>query len=625
MIHQAQSGHPGVVSGLAPAIYVLFTKHLLISRKHPNWINRDRLVFSCGHASALLYSILYLTKNGFSVEDLKNFRQINSCTPGHPEKNIFQGIECTTGPLGQGVANGVGLAWASNYWQKHALLKKYIVNHWVYLICSDGDLQEGISYEAMNFAGVHKLKKLIVLYDSNNIQLDGSTKKVWVENIKLRFQAAQWNYILVTNGNDTRQINDAIITAKNNLQPTIIEIKTIIGEGLPQAGTALVHGTPPSQSDLQIAGNFFNFSIKEVKNFYISPKIIQHFQKLVINRGERAYQQWVRITHAHPINDAHLVAGNNLLKKINIPKITTAQSTRESSLIILQQIYQKSIWWVGGAADLASSCKTPWVRNQQIIWYGVREHAMIGINNGIALHSQFIPFAATFLAFSDYAKPAIRMAAMMKLNTLFIFSHDSLLVGEDGPTHQPIEQLIMLRAIPNVTVLRPADFNEVWGCYQLIIKKIITGPVCLVLSRAPVPQLNNSRSNITSGAYVIYRSCPQNKHQIIIFATGSEVALAIKIAQILVKNYQLTTKVISLVSWKLFLKWEDRAKKKIYDNYQSYTVSLELSSTWGWKKIAQLNIGVDHFGFSGKSNDIIKKIKWTPQHLSKLIAQKVMS
>ncbi len=474
MIHEASSGHPGIVLGAAPILYTLYAHHMNIDPEHPDYFNRDRFVMSAGHGSALLYSILYLA--GFiSLEDIKQFRQIDSITPGHPEVGVTPGVDCSTGPLGQGIATSVGMAMAEA--NLHARYPE-LIDHYTYVLCGDGDLMEGISYEACSLAGTLKLNKLIVLFDSNNICLDGKVSDSFNENIAMRFISQGWNVLTVEDGNHYEAINKAIEEAKTSTdKPTIIQVKTVIGKYSLLEGTNKVHGSPLTEEDITQLKE--KLDIRDIP-FAISQNIVEEFQYILNSRCDHLYDKFMeKLTTMEEDVQKEISYFMNPNKKIEVKDLyydapeSLLESTRETSSKILNAIVPNSPYLIGGAADLFGANKT-FIKEGGVfssdnylgknIYYGVREHAMAAISNGLAL-SGFRPYLSTFLAFADYLKPSLRLSAMMNLSNIYIFSHDSISVGEDGPTHQPVEQLLMLRSLPNLDVFRPADANETIGSY----------------------------------------------------------------------------------------------------------------------------------------------------------------
>lgn len=618
MIYGAGSGHPGIALDAAPIIYTLFKNHINISLEDDKWINRDRFVLSCGHASALLYSTLYLC-GLLKLDDIKKFRQINSKTPGHPEYNKTPYVDMTTGPLGQGFGAAVGLALAEKY--LNANCKKQInsgklIDHYTYCLCSDGDLMEGVTYETASFAGINKLGKLIILYDSNDTSLDGNTNKIFSENIKMRFEAMNWQYILVKDGEDTDKIDAAITLAKETLdKPTIIEVKTIIGKGSKYENSNIIHGLKLKEQDVIDLKTSYGF-----RNIpFIVPKdSADYFKNEFENRVKPKYVEWYNIFKEMSKNKKFIPFMNNLFGdniKINLSVKELEKldiDLRTLNGIIMNKISEISYNFLGGSADLSSSCKTYLVNSSdnlenafgQNIWFGVREHGMAAISNGLAL-SNLLPFTSTFLAFSDYMRPSIRLACMMNLPVTYIFTHDSIFVGADGVTHQPIEQLSNLRSIPNMTVYRPADRVELLSSWESILKR--KKPACLVLPRTDeLYQIKASKEGSKKGGYII-KSETGRLHGIII-ATGTEVATAVKISDDLEKK-GINIRVISMPSKELFEQNKDEYKKELFP-IGIKVIVLEAGSKIGWESFVynqKYLITIDEFGVSGNVEDIKKE------------------
>ncbi len=633
MINKANSGHPGIALGIAPILYTLFTKHINLNPRLEKWQNRDRFILSAGHGSAILYVILHLCGYEISLSELKNFRQVNSITPGHPESFLTPGVEAITGPLGQGIGIGVGCALAETIQAaKYNKIENKIVDHYTYLITSDGDLQEGASYEAMSLAGHWKLNKLIVFFDSNDIQLDGKVSISQSENMKKRFESFNWNYILVRDGNNVSEIDKAIIEAKKNKdKPTIIEVKTIIGYGATYAGTSQVHGAPLGKD---IENLYQNLNWNE-KPFTIPNHIYKDFRTNFQKRGNKKFNSWIKQLqeYSKQYPNEHKEFLNIIENKVEfnykelfkfVPKGN--QATRVSSGTIINTLANIYPNLIGGSADLASSTKIigangtyQWNnRNGRNISYGVREFAMTTINNGLAIHGGVIPFCGEFLVFSDYMKPGIRLASMMELQIIYALTHDSILIGEDGPTHQPIEQLAMFRAQPNLNVFRPADFKETLAGYILALKYSRKTPTILALSRQDLPQLDETNiEKSLKGAYIISEELGS---KITIIATGSEVSLALEIKKELIKT-GVKTNIVSMPCQELFDSQLEIYKNSIIPK-NHLKISLEFGSTFGWSKYTGeygLNIGINTFGVSGKAEDILEKFKLSKKFLTKKI------
>lgn len=617
MIKNANSGHPGIALGAAPILYTLYAHHLKIDPKDPTYFNRDRFVMSAGHGSALLYATLYLAGYDITLDDLKDFRKINSITPGHPEYKKTPGVDMTTGPLGQGFATAVGMAIAERY--LNSLTNKYkenLIDYYTYVLCGDGDLMEGVSYEATALAGHLKLNKLIVLYDSNNISLDGETSQSTNENLTLRFNANNWNVITVENGESIESINKAIEQAKTETEkPTIIEVKTTIGKYSELAGTNKVHGTVLTDEDITKIKE--ELEIRDIP-FTISQTAIDDFRYLINERCENLgdkFEKEIEKLNEETLN--YLISEDKSLEftdiEYTLPE-NNMEATRVTSGKILSSIVKKYPFVLGGAADVFSPTKT-YVEDVgdfskenpsgQNIWYGVREHAMAAISNGLALCG-LKPYAATFLAFSDYMKPAMRLSAMMNLPVTYILTHDSISIGKDGPTHQPVEQLISLRATPNMDVFRPADVNEVIGCYRIILEKA-SSPSALILSRNDMPILDcTNASSIEKGGYIVKDF--QNHKNGIIISSGEELHLAIQIANDL-QAKGIDIRVVSMPNLERF----SNQPKEYLDEVLPVEIKkivIEASSSYSWNKIVfnpKYLITLDEFGKSGSKDEVYKE------------------
>lgn len=621
-INKAKSGHPGIVLGAAPMAYTLFTNHLTINPEVDKWINRDRFILSAGHGSALYYSLLHLSGFKITIDGLKKFRSCGSITPGHPESDITTGVDATTGPLGQGLAMSVGQALAQTH-----LASKYnkpdfnLIDHYTYVICGDGDLQEGVAQEAISLAGHWKLNKLIVLFDSNDVQLDDDVKVAQSEDIKGKFIAANWNYLKVEDGNDITAINNAINQAKtSNDKPSLIEIKTIIGFGTTKQGTSSVHGAPIGNDTDNLKRNL-NWEHPE---FHVPNEVYEDFNENVKQRGIEQYNKWVELfkqyevkypTEAKQLNLA--IHGNFRIKKEDFTDLLTninninAEATRISSGKIVDRISQLQPNWIGGSADLSGSTKAKGAegtyqatnRLGRNIAYGVREFAMSAINNGIYLHGGLLPFTSGFFVFADYMKAAMRLSSLMQLPIIYILSHDSIAVGEDGPTHQPVEQIAMLRSQPNLKVYRPCDFKETLGSYIQALNEKHT-PSVILISRQDLPQLSTtSIENVEKGAYIINQ---QDNAKLCLIATGSEVSLALKVQEKL-NEKKINSKVVSMVCQENFDSQTKQYQQQVLCDHNLKKVSIEVATTFGWTKYTGndgLNIGLDSFGMSGKYEDV---------------------
>lgn len=627
MINKAKSGHPGIVLGASPIIYTLYTKHLNISPKNPKWFNRDRFILSAGHGSAMLYAINHLSKFDLSLEDLINFRKLNSKTPGHPEYELKHGIETTTGPLGQGLAMSVGFAIAEEMLRAKFNKPKFdIVNHYTYTLCGDGDLQEGVAQEAMSLAGRLNLNKLIVLFDSNDIQLDGPTNLTINEDYKKKMDSIGWDYILVKDGNNVDEIDKAITKAKENNHPTLIEIKTIIGLGLPNQGSNKVHGSAPSDEDRLYLAKKLNWTYKP---FELDDDIYNHFKENVYNRGNKLALEYekelTKYAKKYPKLNKEF---NNYLNndiKLDFNKYKKLfdlkpNATRNISGKIIDELSNEYKNIVGGSADLISSTKAKGAdgnfdinnRSGRNINYGVREHAMGSINNGILLHGGLRPFGAGFFVFSDYMKPPMRLSALMNIPNIYVFTHDSMAVGEDGPTHEPIEQLAMLRSIPNFNVIRPCDVTETICAWKWAIESNDT-PTAIILTRQNVSNLKGSSSKeFNKGAYIISKE--EKKLDGVLIATGSEVELALE-AKELLKKEGYDIRVVSMPSQYLFEKQSPKYQESILPKLGVPIMSVELATTFGWHKYADYCFGVDRFGLSAPFKDILKELDFTKENI----------
>ncbi len=631
MIYNAGSGHSGIVLGAAPIIYTLYAYHMNISTSDPNWVNRDRFVMSAGHGSALLYATLYMAGYDLTRNDLRNFRKIGSKTPGHPEVGVTPGVDMSTGPLGQGIASAVGMAIAEKMLKsKYPLPKKNrfdkdrsLIDYRVYTLCGDGDLMEGISYEAASLAGTLKLDNLIVLYDSNGITLDGKTDVAFKENVLERFRSMGWYTDIVKNGLVVSDIDKAIAKAKQSGKPSIIEIRTIIGIGSSLAGTNEIHGKPLEKEDMEQLKTGLGISNTP---FFTDEEAMENFRTKITSRSSKKYQEWVQNYRDYVTNNLngepkpldYLFGKNELIDITNIDfEFHEKEATRVTNGIVMNQIAAKVPTLVGGSADLSSSTKaylkdledfTSSNTSGRNIWFGVREHVMGAILNGLAL-SKLKPFGSTFLVFSDYLKPAIRLAALMNLPVTYIFTHDAINVGQDGPTHEPIEQLAMLRSIPNHYVFRPADGKEIVGSWSYILNS--PHPNTIALSRVETNQLEKSNINGTlHGGYIIEKET-EILHGIII-ATGSEVMTAIQIKNELYKNYHLDLRIVSMPCRELFLKQEEQYKKEVLPK-GIRTIVIEAGSSMGWESFVydpKYLITVNQFGASGTKEEVLSFLEF---------------
>ena len=614
-VQKANSGHPGMPMGMSDVATVLFRYFLKFNPNNPDWLNRDRFILSAGHGSMLLYSLLHLTGyKSISLSSIKKFRQLNSICAGHPEYHPKTGIETTTGPLGQGIANAVGFAIAEEILKEK--LGKEIINHKTYVLAGDGCLMEGISHESMSLAGHLKLKNLVMLFDNNSISIDGPTSLAVSDNFRKRFESYGWKYILI-NGHNEKEIFKALKIAQNAKKPTVISCKTKIGYGSPnKVGTSSIHGSPLGLDEIKLVRKRLNWNYKP---FNIPNKILKEWKKIG-KRGIKIESKWNKI-YLKKKNKINKILKNNFTKVLRIEKQNAVKelkslASRKSSELILYALTKENNTLIGGSSDLAGSNNTktkyhkiikPGDFNGDYVHYGVREHAMSGIMNGLALHSSFIPYGGTFLVFSDYCKPSIRLSALMKKRVIYVMTHDSIGLGEDGPTHQPIEQLSGLRSIPNLNVLRPADRMETIECWEEALKNSKT-PTVLSLTRQNLDPIRKKYSNTNKcsfGAYEVLRT--NKKISLTIIASGSEVNLAIKTSHKLAKE-KIYSKVISMPCQEIFDLQSNSYKKKILRETKK-KISIEASSTDSWKKYIGdegLTFGIDTFGKSAPYKDIYK-------------------
>ncbi len=623
-VEKANSGHPGMPMGMADVATVLFKDFLKFNPENPSWLNRDRFVLSAGHGSMLLYSLLYLTGyKSVSLNDIKNFRQLDSICAGHPEYHKNSGIETTTGPLGQGISNAVGFAIAEEILRNK--FGKDIVNHKTYVLAGDGCLMEGISHEALSLAGHLKLKNLIMLFDNNSISIDGPTNLTVSDNFKKRFDSYGWDFIEI-NGHNEKQIFKALKKVQSSKKPTVISCITKIGFGSPnKSGKASAHGSPLGLDEVNLVRKKFKWNYDP---FVIPNEILKNWQ-LIGSKGKKIEEKWSK--KYNKIKSKIDKEFNPDLKQIfsdqkNIMlKKAESLATRKSSEKILNEIIKQNKLIIGGSADLAGSNNTKTIYHKPIkknnfkgnyIHYGVREHAMAGIMNGLALHSGIIPYGGTFLIFSDYCKPSIRLSALMGLRVIYVMTHDSIGLGEDGPTHQPIEQLSGLRSIPNLNVFRPADTIETIECWQLAIESQKT-PSLLALTRQkidPVRKENSSDNKCAKGAYEILRS--SKDINCTIFASGSEVSLAVKVCHKLATE-NIYSKVVSVPCQELFSKQNKEYKKEILEETKN-KISIEAGTTDCWNSYVGndgISFGLNDFGKSAPYMDIYKNFKLTEEDI----------
>jgi transketolase len=636
-VQKANSGHPGMPMGMADVATVLFKQYLKFNPKNPSWINRDRFVLSAGHGSMLLYSLLYLTGyKDFSIDDLKSFRQLNSICAGHPEYKKNSGIETTTGPLGQGLGNSVGLAIG-----EEILKKKFgsnIINHKTYVIASDGDLMEGISHEVMSLAGHLKLKNLIVFFDNNKISIDGSTSLSVSDNYKKRFESYGWNFIEI-NGHNHNQISSAIKKAHKSNKPNIISCKTIIGFGSPnKSGKASSHGSPLGEEEIKLVRKRLKWNYEPFK----IPKDILGSWREIGKRGISLEKKWsdsLNKKNSKIKKKLEEILDNKGLKNLDqlinsekekYFKEKPTKATRECSSIVIESISSSFAELIGGSADLSGSNNTK-TKNSKVIssknfngnyiHYGIREHGMAATMNGLALYGGLVPFGGTFLIFSDYCKPSMRLSSLMGLRVIYIFSHDSIGLGEDGPTHQPIEQLAGLRAIPNLNVFRPADINETLECWQIALKSKNT-PSAIALSRQKLPYINPSltkENKCQLGAYVV--NSTSQSHKVNLIASGSEVEIALE-AQKKLKFMEIDSKVVSMPCQELFDQQSSAYKNEIIDKNVP-VITIEASSISSWEKYSDHNMGIKTFGESAPFKEVYNHFNLTSAKIVEL-AKKII-
>ncbi|MGO1059901.1 transketolase [Planococcus sp. FY231025] len=636
-IEKANSGHPGLPMGAAPMAYTLWTKHMNHNPKNPNWFNRDRFVLSAGHGSMLLYSLLHLSGYGLSLEEIKNFRQWDSKTPGHPEYHHTVGVEATTGPLGQGIGMAVGMAMAERH-----LAATYnkenmnVVDHHTFALCGDGDLMEGVAGEAISLAGHLQLNKLVILYDSNDISLDGDLSMSFSEDIKKRFESYGWNYLRVDNGNELDDLSEKIAQAKQSAdKPTLIEVKTVIGYGAPnKSGKADAHGAPLGEDEMKLAKEYYKWTFEQ--DFHVPDEVYETFKQATEELGGNAEKAWNELFDQYQA--AHPELAEQLQKAIKgeLPadfdadfpqyEVGKKQATRASSGDMVNAIAKAVPSFFGGSADLAGSNKTnikgggdfdaenPAGRN---IWFGVREFAMGAALNGMALHGGLHVFGGTFFVFSDYVRPAIRLSALMGLPVTYVFTHDSVAVGEDGPTHEPVEHLASLRAMPNLSVVRPADANETKAAWKLALTAK-SHPTLLVLSRQDLPVLEQSGeladSGVEKGAYVV---SPAENPQALLLATGSEVSLAVA-AQKQLAEEGISVSVVSMPSWDRFEKQDKEYKQSVIPKTVKKRLAIEMGSPFGWERYTGDEgdiLAIDRFGASAPGERIMQEFGFTPENV----------
>jgi transketolase len=632
-VEKAKSGHPGAPLGCAPIAYLLFRKIMRHNPDNSKWVNRDRFVLSNGHASAMLYSSLFLSGYGVTMNDLQSFRQWGSRTPGHPERGVADGVEVTTGPLGQGFGMGVGMAMA----EKHlsAIYNRpghNVVDHFTYVLCGDGDMMEGLSHEAASLAGTLGLGKLIVLYDDNLISLDGPTELSFTENVYKRFEAYNWHVQRVMDGNDLRDIEAAIDAARLVPdQPSLIAVRTVIGYGSPKAGTSKVHGEAMGAADVVATKKFFGFP--EDKSFYLPDDALANWRQAK-ERGAEFEAEWNKLYAAYAAEFPELAAEFGRTQKGQlkqgwekaIPSFPAGKpmATRNAGFTVMNAIADVVPELFGGAADLTASTKTifkpgvsfhvdPAGRN---VFFGVREHAMCAAVNGMAAHGGLIPFGSTFFVFSDYSKPAMRIAALMEVHSLFVYTHDSIGVGEDGPTHEPIEHLMALRAVPHITDFRPCDANETAAAWRLALER--KTPCFFALTRQDVPILDpathDAYAAVSKGAYVVEDA---TNPQVVLIGTGSEVWPALDAARLLAAD-GIRARVVSMPSWRIFEEQTPAYKATVLPAGVP-RLAVEAGATLGWWKYVGLDgdvIGLDRFGASAPGPIVMKELGFSPENVA---------
>lgn len=636
MISRARSGHPGLPLGVSPMAYVLFSRHLRVDPSFPQWFNRDRFVLSAGHGSAMLYSLLHLSGFALSKSDLMNFRQMGSKTPGHPEHGVTPGVDATTGPLGQGIGMAVGMAMAEMHLGAEYNRDQFnVVDHYTYAICGDGDLMEGVAAESASLAGQLKLNKLIVLYDSNDVSLDGPLSNACHDDVAGRFESYGWNYLRVADGNDLDAIDAAINTAKNNQSgPTLIEVKTVIGAGSPHQGTNKVHGAPLNDEDLAATRNFYNW---DNDPFTVPTAVRDRFQSTVKSRGWASHQEWsnlvTRYSEVEPKLATQFAQGISQTLPADYTKSLPtyykkdALASRASGHEILQRLSAAcpNLW--GGSADLFSSNKTNVADEDRFsrdnptgknLWFGVREFAEAAAMNGIALHGGTRVYGSTFFVFSDYMKPAIRLAALQKLPVIYVFTHDSLAVGEDGPTHEPVEQLAALRSIPGLAVYRPADGNETVAAWEQAIAST-DHPTAIILTRQGLPTLPKAaakvRSGVKRGGYVVTDA--QNEAEGILMASGSEVKLAVDAQQRLAEIGH-DVRVVSIPSFEKFGEQSADYQESVLPNHLRRRVAVEMASGASWYRYVGLDgvaLTQERFGASGNGSAVVEMAGFTAENV----------
>jgi len=643
-IENANSGHPGLPMGAAPMAYTLWTEFMDHNPKHSKWFNRDRFVLSAGHGSMLLYSLLHLSGYDVTMEDLKGFRQWNSRTPGHPEVHHTDGVEATTGPLGQGIAMSVGMAMAEAHLSaKYNKEEISVIDHNTYALVSDGDLMEGISHEAASLAGHLGLGKLIALYDSNDISLDGDLDKSFSENTEQRFKSYGWQYLRVEDGNDLNEVRAAIKEAKSNLnQPTLIEVKTVIGYGSPnKSDSSASHGAPLGTEEVKLTKDYYKWTFEE--DFHVPEEVYNDFNAKIVKQGEQKENKWNDMFKTYKEKYPEEAQELEFAMNGELPDGWDSElpvyhpgkdelATRASSGEVLNAIAKSVPNLFGGSADLAGSNKTKMEADDDFtrdnykgrnIWFGVREHAMGAALNGMALHGGLKVYAGTFFVFSDYLRPAVRLSSIMQTPVTYVFTHDSIAVGEDGPTHEPIEQLPSLRAMPGLSLIRPADGNETQAAWRVSLEST-DQPTALVLTRQGLPTLEGTKEKayegVKRGAYVINELDKENPDALLL-ATGSEVQLAVK-AQKELNEKGINVNVVSMPSWDRFNKQDKEYQDSVISPHVKKRVAIEMASPFGWERYVGDEgkvIGITTFGASADSNKVMEEYGFTVENVVKYV------
>jgi transketolase len=640
-VQKANSGHPGTPMALAPLGHLLWSKIMHYNPQNPNWPNRDRFILSAGHACMLQYSFLYLTGYGLTLSDIKNFRQLHSKTAGHPEYGLCEGIEATTGPLGQGFANGVGMGiaqkWLADRYNKPGF---DLFNYHIYVVCSDGDMMEGISSEAASVAGNLQLGNLIYIYDDNHITIEGNTALTFNENLSDRFLAYGWHVQVLPDGNDLVALEDALIKAREEYsKPSLIKMRTHIGYGSPnKVDSAAAHGSPLGEEELKLVKKFFAF---DPGQSFVVPENVLSFYRVAGTRGIEIEKDWINLFNQYRENypveaNEYVSASNGKLPggwKEKLPVFSGAEkiATRKASGKVLNAIADRLPFLIGGSADLSPSTDTildkfesfsPEHSDGRNFHFGIREHSMGAILNGIALTKGFIPYGATFLIFSDYMRPPMRLAAISKIKPIYVFTHDSIGLGEDGTTHQPVEQLAGLRSVPNLLVIRPADANETAQAWRVALE-YDGGPVAIILTRQGLPVIDQEKyanaSGLEKGAYIL--SEPPTTPDMILIGTGSEVSLILK-AQERLKEKSIHARVVSMPSWELFEKQDAAYKELVLPKKIRRRLSVEAGSTQGWLKYTTedgRSLGLDHYGESAPAEDLFKEFGFTVENIVTLV------